>query len=92
MKKPKAKYKNEIYAAVFFELFDMNRFIILALLRPASTSTNSLVRIGSGMVACPSIEKKRFYWLSLLLVAKKLNLIRAFASEHWLSARISSCA
>ena len=42
-------------------------------LRPVSTSANSVARTGT--IACSSIEKKSD-WLSLILVAKKLNMIQ----------------
>ena len=44
------------------------------MLRPISTSANLVAR--TGMIACSSIEKKQSDWLSLILVAKKLNLIQ----------------
>ena len=43
-------------------------------LRPVSTSANSVARTGT--IACSSIKKKQSDWLSLILVAKKLNLIQ----------------
>ena len=43
-------------------------------LRPVSTSANLVARTGT--VACSSIEKKQSDWFSLILVAKKLNLIQ----------------
>ena len=43
-------------------------------LRPVSTSANSVALTGT--IACSSIEKKKSDWLSLILVAKKLNLIQ----------------
>ena len=42
--------------------------------RLVSTSANSVARTGT--IACSSIEKKKSDWLSLILVAKKLNLIQ----------------
>ena len=45
-----------------------------AALRPISTSANLVARTGT--VACSSVEKKQSDWLSLILVAKKLNLIQ----------------
>ena len=44
------------------------------ILRPVSTSANLVARTGT--IACSSIEKKQSDWLSLILVAKKLNLIQ----------------
>ena len=40
-------------------------------LRPVSTSANSVARTGT--IACSNIEKKKSDWLSLILVAIKLN-------------------
>ena len=42
--------------------------------RPVFTSANSVARTGT--IACSSIEKKKSDWLSLILVAKKLNLVQ----------------
>ena len=53
-----------------FETF----ILIIALLRPVSTSANLVA--WTGTVACSSIEKKQSDWFSLILVAKKLNLIQ----------------
>ena len=46
----------------------------LQVLRPVSTSANLVARTGTA--ACSSIEKKQSDWFSLILVAKKLNLIQ----------------
>ena len=43
-------------------------------LRPVSTSANLVARTGT--IAYSGIEKKQSDWLSLILVAKKLNLIQ----------------
>ena len=43
-------------------------------LRPVSTSANLVARTGT--IACSGIEKKQSDWLSLILVAKKLNMIQ----------------
>ena len=65
-------------------------------LRPVSTSANLVARTGT--IACSGIEKKQSDWLSLILVAKKVELDstsrteRAFANKHLLSALISICA
>ena len=62
--------------------------------RPVSTLGNLVAR--PGMFACSSIENKRSDWLSLILVAKKVELGsisrtgRAFASKRSFSPWISS--
>ena len=52
----------------------MTVFLFSQLLRPVSTSANLVARTGT--IACSSIEKKQYAWFSLILVAKKLNLIQ----------------
>ena len=66
-------------------------------LRSVSTSANLVARTST--VACSSIEKKQSDWFSLILVAKKLNLIqfpeltaRSPVGKSSLSTWISSCA
>ena len=55
-------------------LFAVSRGSLKSLLKPVSTSANLVARTDT--IACSSIEKKQSDWLSLILVAKTLNLIQ----------------
>ena len=68
----KNNYKRNIVSNFFFFSHVLKN--TCHLLRPVSTSANLVTRTGT--IACSSIEKKQLDWLSLILVAKKLNLIQ----------------